>query len=111
MVSRGRQRDGKEVFLSSISRFGNLGHVFKEGESDLLNGIARLSVLYEDLRLELEELRIVQGKPEEERTAADQYPVMYFMRRALSTLIEFRGGLTTTRLTAEFKEATLSVVS
>lgn len=96
--------------MSSTTRFGNLGRIFKEGESDLLNGIARLSVLYEDLRLELEELRIVQEKPEEERTAADQYRVMYFLRRALSTLIEFRGGLTTVRLTPEFKSASLSTM-
>ena len=30
------------MVLSRITRFGNLGHVFKEGESDLLIGIARL---------------------------------------------------------------------
>jgi hypothetical protein len=96
--------------LSSTTRFGNLGRVFKEGESELLIGIARLSVLYEDLRLELEELRRVDTKPEEERTAADQYRVMYFLRRALSTLIEFRGGLTTVRLTPEFKSASLSTM-
>jgi hypothetical protein len=94
--------------LSSTTRFGNLGRVFKDGESELLVGIARLSVLYEDLRLELAELHEVNTKPEEERTAADQYRVMYFLRRALSTLIEFRGGLTTVCLTQEFKNATLS---
>ena len=74
--------------MSSTTRFGNLGRVFKDGESELLNGIARLSVLYEDLRLELEELRRVDAKPEEERTAADQYRVMYFLRRALSHDLE-----------------------
>jgi hypothetical protein len=43
--------------------------VFKGGQSGLFNGIARLPVLYEDLRLEMEELRIlheeaiVRGKP------------------------------------------------
>ena len=96
--------------MSSTTRFGNLGRVFKDGESDLLVGIARLSVLYEDLRLEIEELRIVQAKPEAERTSADQYRVMYFLRRALSTLIEFRGGLTTVRLTPEFKSTSLSTM-
>lgn len=96
--------------LSSITRFGNLGRVFKEGESDLLIGIARLAVLYEDLRLELDALRAVQEKPDEERTSDDQYRVMYFMRRGLATLIEFRGGLTTVRLTPEFKSATLAAV-
>lgn len=84
--------------------------MFKEGESELLIGIARLAVLYEDLRLELDSLRAVQDKPDEEHNSADQYRVMYFMRRGLSTLIEFRGGLTTVCLTPEFKRATLSAM-
>jgi hypothetical protein len=33
---------------------------------------------------------------------------MYFLRRSLSTLIEFRGGLTTVRLTREYKQASLT---
>jgi hypothetical protein len=94
--------------MASKTRFGNLGRVFKEGESELLIGIARLSVLFEDLRLELDALRAVQDKPEAERTSDDQYRVMYFLRRSLSTLIEFRGGLTTVRLTAEYKQASLT---
>jgi hypothetical protein len=96
--------------MSSISRFGNLGRVFREGESELLVGIARLSVLFEDLRLELAALQAVQDKPEMERTSDDQYRVMYFLRRALSTLIEFRGGLTRVRLTPEFKHASLTQI-
>jgi hypothetical protein len=36
----------------AITRVGNLGCVFRDGKSELLVGIARLSVLYEDLRLE-----------------------------------------------------------
>lgn len=94
----------------SIPRVGNLGRVFRDGESELLVGIARLSVLYEDLRLEIDALRAVNAKPEEERTSADEYRVMYFLRRALSTLIEFRGGLTTVCVTSEFKSATLSAM-
>ena len=64
------------------------------GNRNCLFGIARLCVLYEDLRLEIEELHIAGEKPEDEGSSADQYRVMYFLRRALSTLIEFRGGLT-----------------
>ncbi len=79
----------------AVTRVGNLGQVFRDGQSELLVGIARLCVLYEDLRLELEELHIADEKREDERSSADQYRVMYFLRRALSTLIEFRGGLTT----------------
>ncbi len=93
------------MLRSTTSRFGELSRVFKGGQSELLNGIARLSVLYEDLRLEMEELRIlhdaaiVRGKPNLD------YRVMYFIRRALATLVEFRGGLTTAIKTKEFKDA------
>jgi hypothetical protein len=93
------------MLRSTTSRFGELDRVFDGGQSDLLNGIARLSILYEDLRLEMEELRIlhdaaiVRGKPNMD------YRVMYFLRRALATLVEFRGGLTTAIRTREFKDA------
>ena len=96
--------------MASKTRFGNLGRVFQEGESELLVGVARLAVLFEDLCLELDALRAVQKKPEEERTSEDQYRVMYFLRRSLSTLIEFRGGLTTVRLTPDYKHASLSAM-
>ena len=91
--------------MSTITRFGNLARVFKDGDSELLNGIARLSVLYEDLRLEIEELRVSHGKGDENRDPGDEYRVIYFLRRALVTLTEFRSGLTTIRMTREFKLA------
>lgn len=94
----------------AVTRVGNLGKVFHDGESKVLVGIARLCVLYEDLRLEIDALRLVNEKPEDDRTSSDQYRVMYFLRRALSTLIEFRGGLTTVYKTPEFKRATLTAL-
>jgi hypothetical protein len=90
----------------SITRHGNLGFVFGEGNSVLLNAIARLCILYEDIRLELNQLRQIQ-----ERRAAgevldsDDFQVAYFMRRALVTLVEFRRALTRIRGTQEFKHA------
>src|SRR5664279_484002 len=39
--------------MPTTTRFGNLGGVFKEGESEFLNLIACLSVIYEDLRVEI----------------------------------------------------------
>jgi hypothetical protein len=89
----------------SITRVGNLGRVFKEGESELFNGIARLAVLYEDLRLEVGELWNLRRKRDETGEVTDHYRASYFLRRALATLIEFRGGLTTIRRTQEFKQA------
>ncbi len=47
----------------------------------------------------LHEEAIVRGKPDMD------YRVMYFLRRALATLVEFRGGLTTVIKTKEFKDA------
>jgi hypothetical protein len=39
--------------MPTTTRFGNLGAVFKEGEAEFLNLIACLSVIYEDLRIEI----------------------------------------------------------
>ena len=89
----------------SISRIGDLSRVFKGGNSDLMNGIARLSVLYEDLRLEMSEFRILHGSVIEHGQSGMEYRVMYFLRRALATLIEFGRGLTTVLMTVEFKAA------
>ena len=78
--------------------------MFKEGESELLNGIARLSVLYEELRLEIEELRLVDSRRKEAGIIdGDDFRVVYFIRRALVTLIEFRRVLTAIRKCPEFK--------
>jgi hypothetical protein len=61
--------------------------------SELLNNIARLAILYEDLRLEIRELQAIHrevmtlgGKDSENRAP-------YFLRRALETLVEFGRGL------------------
>jgi len=94
----------------AVTRVGNLEYVFRAGRSELLVGIARLCVLYEDLRLELDAFRLVNEKPEDDRSSDDQYRVMYFLRRALSTVIEFRGGLTTVCKTPEFKSAELTAL-
>lgn len=91
--------------MGSITRFGKLSSIFQGGESELLNGIARLSVLYEDLRLEMDEFRILHGKVIVAGESGMEFRVMYFLRRAIATLVEFRGGLTTVTRTPEFKAA------
>ena len=91
--------------LKTESRFGDLGNVFKSGTSELLNAIARLAVLYEDLRLELQELRAIEWKMAHTEESLPEYRVIYFLRRALSTLVEFRGTLTVVRKSSEFKQA------
>lgn len=88
-----------------ITRVGELRRIFRDGQSELLNGIARLSIFYEDLRLEMGEFRglhrsvIEQGEPDRDNR------VTYFLRRALATLVEFRGSLTRVLMTDEFKRA------
>jgi hypothetical protein len=91
--------------MSTHSRFANLGRAFKEGESELLNTVARLSVLYEDLRLEIGELQIVKADRDRSGEGGDDFRVLYFIRRALVTLVEFRRALTRARISSEFKEA------
>ena len=41
--------------MRTITRVAELERVFRSGQSDLLNTIARLSILYEGLRLEMRE--------------------------------------------------------
>ena len=91
--------------MATITRIAELRRVFRSGQSELLNGIARLAILYEDLRLEMGEFRslhrsvIELGEPDMDQR------VSYFLRRSLATLVEFRGGLTVVRMTEEFKKA------
>lgn len=95
--------------MGTITRFGKLGSVFKSGQSDLFNGIARLAVLYEDLRLEMGEFGQIYAAFVKNGAEAVDYRTMYYLRRSLSTLVEFRGALTTVRGTAEFKQAEASL--
>jgi hypothetical protein len=89
----------------AITRVGELRRVFKGGESELLNNISRLAILYEDLRLEMKEFEKLQQTVMEEGQPDSDNRVPYFLRRSLATLVEFRGALTTIRKSAEFKLA------
>lgn len=95
--------DGGE--LRTITRVAELRMVFKGGRSELLNGIARLAILYEDLRLEMKEFqglhrKVIQlGEPDTDNR------VTYFLRRGLETLVEFGSGLSVIRKADEFKKA------
>ena len=93
--------------MSTNSRLGNLGAIFKEGESDLLNCIARLSVLYEDLRLETTELANMRAKLDETGEVDHKYRVVYFLRRVFTTLSEFGGILNDVPTKVEFNQASL----
>jgi hypothetical protein len=90
---------------ATTARFANLGRVFKGGESDLLNQVACLCVLYEDLRVELNGLKTGQERLGDLDTLGWQYRFFYFLRRSLVTLSEFRGALTRIGMSPEFKDA------
>jgi hypothetical protein len=89
----------------TITRVGELRRVFKGGQSELLNSIARLSIFYEDLRLEMGEFQYLHRSVIEIGEPDKDYRVIYFLRRALATLVEFRGSLTRVLKTDEFKRA------
>jgi hypothetical protein len=90
---------------------GQLKSVFKSGDSELLNGIGRLAIFYEDLRLEMTEFRRLQQVVVEEGQSDIDNRVSYFLRRALATLVEFRGGLTAVRKSAEYKAAEAGITA
>jgi hypothetical protein len=91
--------------IASRTRFGQLDRVFNNGKSDLLNAIARLSVLYEDFRIERSALTPEEGALGELDTLGHGYRMVYFLRRSLATLTEFHGGFTQIQQMSEFKNA------
>jgi len=95
--------------VRTITRFAELQRVFRSGQSDLLNTIARLAILYEDLRLEMREFQKSHTAVIELGEEDTENRVPYFLRRALETLVEFGRGLNALRGMAEFKSATPSL--
>ena len=90
---------------SSRSRFARLGKVFADGRSPLLDALAQMSVLYEDLRIET----FAIASSDEELRRLDylnsKYRVNYFLRRSVATLLEFEGALHQLSRTSEYKAA------
>lgn len=86
--------------MGSNTRVGNLKQVFKNGESTLLNLVARMSVVYEDFRLEVDALSEFRDKRVDE---VSRYKLMYLVRRSTATLHEFQGCLTQLVACEEYK--------
>lgn len=64
--------------MRTITRYARVDRVFDQGRSQLLTLVARLSVLYEDFRIEHGALgKIV--KANEAGEAFSQYELMYFI--------------------------------
>src|SRR5687768_4799976 len=69
----------------------NLRAVFWQGDRDFAVRVARLCVLYEDLRIEYHGARAPAIADVDVLSA--MYRQFYFIRRSLVTLIEFQGAL------------------
>src|SRR4051794_27770317 len=78
--------------------------MFGGGDSALLNAIARLSVLYEDFRIEYM-LLVDIAKLTDEEARLHKYRFLYLIRRSVATMDEFRGGLIQLLQTKEFQSA------
>jgi hypothetical protein len=87
----------------SFNRVGNLKQVFENGTSPFLNRLARLSVLYEDFRLELCTLDSEYKRIKREGHPRRGFGASYFLRRSAATLVEFQSGLMQVTATPEFK--------
>jgi len=94
---------------SSRTRIATLSKVFAGGGSQMLDSLARLSVLYEDLRIET----FAITSNDREIVRLDQlgakYRVNYFLRRSIATLLEFEGALQKLSRTSEYKAASASI--
>jgi hypothetical protein len=63
----------------AITRLAELRNVFRGGQSELLNEIARLAIFYEDLRLEMNEFRSLHESVIESGKSDMDYRVSYFL--------------------------------
>jgi hypothetical protein len=90
---------------SSRIRFGSFARVFKQTPSSAFERkIARLSVLYEDLRIELMGAALDEGAVSVLEPFGPHYRQYYFMRRAIGTLVEFQQTIEHIASLKEFRE-------
>jgi hypothetical protein len=81
--------------------------VFQDGNSPLLNHLARLTVLYEDFRVEFSALDSEQTALKDPNHSP--YAFVYFMRRSLATLVEFNSCISQILASPEFKSVKKSI--
>jgi hypothetical protein len=91
--------------LSSRTRFAPLDTVFAGGRSPLLDSLAQLSVLYEDLRIETFAITANEEDVKRLDELSAKYRINYFLRRSIATLLEFEGALNKLSKTSEYKAA------
>ena len=80
--------------------------MFGGGKSPMYNRIAQMSVLYEDLRIEVTSLHKMVVKLQGISDVSPQtYRILYHQRRSLISLSEFRGALNQLCADQDFKKA------
>ena len=91
--------------ISSRTRFAPLERAFGGGRSPLLDSLAPLSVLYEDLRIETFAIAADEQELKRLDELGSKYRVNYFLRRSIATLLEFEGVLHKLSKTPQYKAA------
>jgi hypothetical protein len=84
-------------------RYGDLHHVFRAGSSDLLNQIAHLAILFEDLRIEVAGIQAPDDTLDAMDTVKSNYRRLYFVRRTLVTLSEVSTCVKSVAANPEFR--------
>jgi hypothetical protein len=77
--------------------------VFNDPESSMQVQIARVCVFYEDLRIELLASAAPPGELKSLERAGADYRRLYFLRRAVATLVEMDGAFHKLNMDPEFK--------
>jgi hypothetical protein len=86
-------------------RIGDLHKAFAAGSSELLNLVAHLAILFEDLRIEVAGIQAPDGSLGAMDTITRAFRQLYFVRKSLVTLSEAAGCIKTIAANAEFREA------
>lgn len=87
------------------TRYASFQRVFKrKPHSPFERRIARLTVLYEDLRIEVFGLKADAGTMPQLDAFGPEYRKLYFMRRAIATALEFQQGVEQIANCKEFRE-------
>jgi hypothetical protein len=84
-------------------RIGNLSRAFGYGKSEMYNRIARICVLYEDLRIETGKLFGFSKAFKNDGEVMNTFEVLYYIRRSTASLSEYRGALNQLCNDQEFK--------
>jgi hypothetical protein len=86
----------------SRTRVGDLNKVFKNGDSDLLNHVGAMCILFEDFKIEFESLQAFAPVTSDIMEPSQLHKVLYFVRRSLVTMDEMKDQLSAIAVNREF---------